>query len=123
PELSQGRADGGKPERRRDAPRPGFGAIVKRSGATSPSSLLKPRPAKEAIKPQQPIAQKPIARPPEALIGGPAAKALERMPLGGEIAPPADIEDDEERGKVRPGEVAGRDKRHQARADRAKTRK
>ncbi len=121
PELGQAAADAGKSERKRDAPRPTF---VKRHPTAAQPPPLKQRPA-DGKKPQQPTAQKPIARPPEAIIGGPgAAKALERLPPGGELVPPADIEDDEEgRGKVRPGEVAGRDKRHQARADRAKTRK
>lgn len=121
----QGRGDGGRPgDRKREAPRPSVGSIVRRPSSLGTQSPLKPGPAKDAKKPQQPIAQKPIARPPEAIIGGNAAKALEKMPLGGDMAPPVDIEDDEDgKGKVRPGEVAGRDKRHQARADRAKTRK
>jgi translation initiation factor IF-2 len=118
-----GRTDGGaKPERKREAPRPG--TFVKRHpGLVSPPPLKQRPGAKDVKKPQQPVVQKPIARPPEALTGN-AAKALERLPGMGEAPPPVDVEDDEEgRGKARVGEVVGRDKRHQARADRAKTRK
>lgn len=124
PDLNQGRGDSGagKPRQRREVPRP----AVARVASLPP---LKQRPLKDVKKPQQPIVQKPIARPPGALSGSPVnvQDLLKKTPIIGEIAPPI-VDEDEEggeagKGKVRPGGVAGRDKRHQQRADRAKQRK
>lgn len=122
PDLNQPRPETSKPRERRP-PRPSF---VTRPGLSSPPPL-KPRPAADIKKTQQPAVQKPIARPPEALTGGPSADLLKKVPAQGEVVvAPADIDDeegDDRKGKVRPGGVAGRDKRHQQRADRAKQRK
>jgi translation initiation factor IF-2 len=123
PDLSQPRGEGGaKHQRKREIPRP-----VSARLATPPP--LKQHPAKEAKKPQEPTAQKPIARPPlEAMRGGSVnlQDLLAKSNLGEVVAPPVDLEDEETegaRGKVRPGGVAGRDKRHQQRNERAKLRK
>src|SRR5439155_9620578 len=124
PDLSQPRGDGGiRPQRKRDIPRP-MGARL----ATPPP--LKQRPLKETKKPQEPAAQKPIARPPmEAIRGGNLniQDLLTKTSVGDAIPAAIEVEDDEaaedKGGKVRPGGVAGRDKRHQQRNERAKQRK
>src|SRR5205814_10557120 len=96
--------------RQRPVPRPVMTRV-----ATPPP--LKPRPAKEELKPQQPVAQKPIARPSPEMVRGGAANMqalLDRAGTGG-AARPAEWEEEEAgagaKGKVRPGGVAGRDKR------------
>ena len=124
PDLSQPRGDGGtRPQRKRDIPRP-MGARL----ASPPP--LKQRPLKETKKSQEPVAQKPIARPPmEAIRGGNLniQDLLNKTSLGDAIPAAIEVEDDEaaedKGGKVRPGGVAGRDKRHQQRNERAKQRK
>jgi translation initiation factor IF-2 len=123
PDLGQPRSEGpAKPQRKREIPRP-----VSARLATPPP--LKQRPVKEIKKPQEPTAQKPIARPPlEAMRGGSVniQDLLNKGTVGEAIAPPVDIEDEDAegaRGKVKPGGVAGRDKRHQQRNERAKLRK
>jgi translation initiation factor IF-2 len=91
---------------------------------------LKQKPLKEAKKPQEPVAQKPIARPPlEAIQKGQLniQDLLNKATLGETIPASIEVEDDEatdgKGGKVRPAGVAGRDKRHQQRNERAKLRK
>jgi translation initiation factor IF-2 len=90
---------------------------------------LKPRPATEEKKAQEPVAQKPIARlSPEMLREGRVrADDLLNRAAGGDAAiAPADLEEEEgdfPKGKVRPGQVTGRDKRHQQRNERAKLRR
>jgi translation initiation factor IF-2 len=124
PDLGQTRGEGGvRPQRKRDIPRP-MGA---RLAAPPP---LRQKPLKDTKKPQEPVAQKPIARPPlEAIRGGPLniQDLLNKATFGEVIPPPIEVEDDElaedKGGKVRPGGVAGRDKRHQQRNERAKLRK
>lgn len=123
PDLSQPRGDAGtRPQRKRDIPRP-MGARL----ATPPP--LKQKPLKDTRKPQEPAAQKPIARPPmEAIRGGNLniQDLLNKTNLTEAIPASIEAEDDEGgegKGKVRPGGVAGRDKRHQQRNERAKQRK
>jgi translation initiation factor IF-2 len=88
---------------------------------------LKQRPLTEA-KPQEQV-QKPIARPPEVLRGGPInVQNLHDKGAGAvEIPAGVDLEDDEgadaRKGKAKPGGVAGRDKRHAQRNERARLRK
>jgi translation initiation factor IF-2 len=111
-----------RPHRKREIPRPAVARVA-------PLPPLKPRPPKEIKKPQEPVAQKPIARPPmEALKGGAVnlQDLLNKTGAGTDV--PLVVEDDEEgadpsKGKARPGGVAGRDKRHQQRNERAKARK
>jgi translation initiation factor IF-2 len=123
PDLG-GRSDGGqRPRRVRDIPRPVF--------RVAPTPTLKQKPLKEEKKPQEPVAQKPIARPTaediNKIASGPqAAQTIVNKLLSSETqAPPADIEDEEGEGakKKGPGGVAGRDKRHAERSARAKLRK
>ena len=123
PDLSQPRGDAGtRPPRKRDILRP-MGARL----ATPPP--LKQKPLKDTKKPQEPAAQKPIARPPmEAIRGGNLniQDLLNKANLTEAIPASIEAEDDEggeDKGKVRPGGVAGRDKRHQQRNERAKQRK
>jgi translation initiation factor IF-2 len=123
PDLGQGRGESApRPQRKREIPRP-VGARL----ATPPP--LKQRPLKEVTKPQEPAAQKPIARPSlEALRGGPVniQDLLNKTSLGEAIPPTLEVEDDDadgKGGKIRPGGVAGRDKRHQQRNERARLRK
>jgi translation initiation factor IF-2 len=121
-DLSQSRPEGTqRPQRKREIPRP----VVARVATPPP---LKQRPAKE-IKPQEPVAQKPIARLPEGVKGAPVN--IQDI-INKSIGAPDDtnvIELEEEEGadgkgaKGRPGGVAGRDKRHQQRNDRARARK
>jgi translation initiation factor IF-2 len=90
---------------------------------------LKPRPAKEELKPQEPVAQKPLMKLTPEMLKGPGVKAEDLINkaapqelLGG----PVDLEDEDAElkgGKARPGQVTGRDKRHQQRNERAKLRK
>jgi translation initiation factor IF-2 len=90
---------------------------------------LKPRPAAEEKKPQEPAAQKPIARlSPEMLREGrvKAEDLLNKAAVGELSTSPLDLEDEEGefgKGKARPGQVTGRDKRHQQRSERAKARR
>jgi translation initiation factor IF-2 len=120
-DLSQPRPEGGtpRPARKREIPRPAVARVA-------PLPPLKARQPRD-LKPQEPVAQKPIARLPEAVKGG-AVNLHELLnksaaPLD---APPIDVVDDEEgeggRDK-RPGGVAGRDKRHQQRNERARARR
>ncbi|MGE3809717.1 MAG: translation initiation factor IF-2, partial [Gemmataceae bacterium] len=72
-----------------------------------------------------PVQQKPIMRHPDLIAGGTVnVQDLMNKSIAGAPAPATEIEDDEDgrKGKARPG-VAGRDKRHQQRANRAKQRK
>jgi translation initiation factor IF-2 len=122
-DLGQPRPEGGqRPKRTRDIPRP---AVVR--VATPPP--LKPRVLKEEKKPQEPV-QKPIARlTPEQLQGAPVtAQALLSPTATPETyIPPSEVDEDEgdatKGGKPRPGGVAGRDKRHAQRTQRAQQRK
>jgi translation initiation factor IF-2 len=91
---------------------------------------LKKAPAKEEKKPLEPVAQKPLMKlPPDMLKGQQTVKAedlINRAALPEAPVAPSDVEDEEDRdkrGKVRPGQVTGRDKRHAARNERAKQRK
>ncbi|HEV3258034.1 MAG TPA: translation initiation factor IF-2 N-terminal domain-containing protein, partial [Gemmataceae bacterium] len=123
PDLNQPRAEGTRPQRKREIPRP----VVARVASPPP---LKQRPLREVKKPQEPVAQKPIARPPmDALRGGSVnVQDILNKAGAGEVAVPVDVEEEEgadaQKGsKSRPGGVAGRDKRHQQRNDRARQRK
>jgi len=124
PDLGQPRGESGaRPQRKREIPRP----VGARLAAPPP---LKQRPLKETKKPQEPAAQKPIARPPmDAHRGGPVniQDLLNKSAFGDAIPPVIDVEDDEgvdaKGGKKGPGGVAGRDKRHQQRNERARLRK
>jgi translation initiation factor IF-2 len=118
PELGQGRQDSAvKQPRKREIPRPSAPRI-----ATPPP--LRQRTLRE-VKPQEPIPQKPIARPPEVLRGGPvSADVIARGPVA-DVPPPIDGDEDESDAarRGRPGGVAGRDKRHQQRNERARLRR
>src|SRR5439155_366991 len=91
----------------------------------------KPTATKKVEPPKEPVAQKPIQRlSPEALKGGGTINPAEILKQGlmPSVPPPAEVADDEEGGdakggKVRPGQVTGRDKRHAARNARAEARK
>ena len=90
---------------------------------------LKPRPAKDEKKVQEPVAQKPLMKlTPEMLNQGRGVKAedlINKANLVEPLMPPVDLEEDEEGkgGKARPGQVTGRDKRHQQRDERARQRR
>jgi translation initiation factor IF-2 len=122
-DLGQPRPEGTqRPQRKREIPRP----VVARVATPPP---LKQRPAKEITKPQEPLAQKPIARLPEGVKSTQVniQDIINKTIATPEIPNIAEIEDEEgsdgKGGKIRPGGVAGRDKRHQQRNDRAKARK
>jgi len=129
-DLSQPRPPdaGQRPQRKRDIPRP----VVHRGLVATPPQL-KTTPVEQKKKPQEPVAQKPIAYVPSdvAKAGGPINVTDLLNKKGVTPAVPggidADVEDEEggdaAKGKVRPGGVAGRDKRHQQRNERAKQRK
>src|SRR5262249_20251483 len=77
---------------------------------------------------EEPAVQKPIMKLTPDMMKHPPAKAEDLINRAGKVdmPVPADIEDDEgdsAKGKVRPGQVTGRDKRHQQRNERAKQRK
>ncbi len=119
-DLSSPRPEGGARQRKREIPRP----VVARVATPPP---LKQRPVKE-VKKQEPVAQKPIAQlPAEALRGGNVniQEILKQATVAPEV--PGVIEEDEEaegaKGKVRPGGVAGRDKRRDQRNRRAAERR
>jgi translation initiation factor IF-2 len=118
-DLNQPRPEGSKPVRKREIPRP----VVARIATPPPLKTLPPRDQK---KPQEPV-QKPIARPPEVLRGGGNLQDLINRSTQANEAPAVEIEDEEgesARGaKARPGGVAGRDKRHAQRNERARLRK
>ncbi|HLN26388.1 MAG TPA: translation initiation factor IF-2 [Gemmataceae bacterium] len=88
---------------------------------------LKQRPLKDEKKAQEPIAQKPLMKLTPEMIKGPGVKAedlINRNIKTDLTVPPVELEDDDDaKGKVRPGQVTGRDKRHQQRNERAKQRK
>jgi translation initiation factor IF-2 len=125
-DLSQPREGDERTQRRRDPPRPS----VARHPMLATPPPLKQRKLTEVAKGkvQQPIVQKPIAKPPEALTGQPVniQKILDKT-ASGEFPPPAEVEGEEDDGKGKsrggPGVIPGRDKRHQQRADRARARK
>jgi translation initiation factor IF-2 len=124
PDLSQARPEGTpRPQRKREIPRPAVARI-----ATPPP--LRQRPLNEA-KPQEPV-QKPIARPPEVLRGGPiSVQGLHDKDKGvGGVEMPQVGDLDDEDSERKPGlkgrqgaGVAGRDKRHQQRNERARLRR
>jgi translation initiation factor IF-2 len=119
-DLSQPRPEGGaaRPTRKREIPRPAVARVA-------PLPPLKARTPRD-LKPQEPVAQKPIARLPEGVKPGSVNlhDILNRTPISPDV-PPADIDDDEgEASRKRAGGgVAGRDKRHQQRNERAKARR
>src|SRR5262249_45486560 len=88
---------------------------------------LKPRPVTRELRPTEPVAQKPIARPPQALRGGPLAPGAVEREMDAGQPPPTEIDDDDgetnKGSRGRPGGVAGRDKRHQQRNERARLRR
>jgi translation initiation factor IF-2 len=127
PDLGQARPEGGgKPRRQREIPRP----VVARVATPPP---LKTRLAKpEEKKAAEPAAQKPLARlTSEELRKGPITpqELIQKAVTSGDTLTLPIDEDEEEGGEVRkgakgrPGGVAGRDKRHQQRNERAKQRK
>jgi translation initiation factor IF-2 len=117
PDLGQPREGEHRTHRRREPPRP----PVSHPGVSA-LPPLKQRPLKElGKKVQAPIAQKPIARPAEAVTGGAVniEKILQKTAAGDVAAPVVEDEEEEQKGRA----VVGRDKRHQQRADRARARK
>jgi translation initiation factor IF-2 len=123
-DLNQARTDA-TPRSRAGRPVPRPPAVVR--VAKIPS--LKTRTAKEEKKTQEPVAQKPIMKlTPEMLKEGRGVRPedlINRANLVESAAPAVDLEDEEEGkgGKARPGQVTGRDKRHQQRNERARQRK
>ncbi|MCS6851899.1 MAG: translation initiation factor IF-2 [Gemmataceae bacterium] len=99
-------------------PRPVLRPVVARIATPPP---LKPglvgKPAEDK-GPKEPPAQKPIARPKEAIQGVSPQEIVSKLTtLTPPFVPPVD-EDEEEtgrRGKVKPGGVIGRDQRHRKR--------
>jgi translation initiation factor IF-2 len=91
--------------------------------------LLKQRPLKEDKKPQEPAAQKPLMKLTPEMLKGPAVRPedlIKKSTAADTPVPPADLEDEEGEarpGKSRPGQVTGRDKRHQQRNERARLRR
>jgi translation initiation factor IF-2 len=124
-DLNQPRAEG--------TPRTRTGRVPRTPAVVRVAKLptLKQRPAVEEKKPQEPVAQKPLMKlTPEMLREGRGVKPeelLHRANLVEPPVPPLDLEDEEGEGakgsKVRPGQVTGRDKRHQQRNERARLRK
>ncbi len=122
PVLGQPRT-GAPPMQRRDRQiRPTF-------RATAPPPLKSKLTAKPPEQKKQEPVQKPIQRI-EALKQGnltpqEAVKLLERAPLTPQVEVPAttEDEDDDSKGKKRPGHVPGRDARHTERNKRAQQRK
>src|SRR5262249_6229002 len=113
PDLSQ-RPGAARPQRKRGIPRPQYRGII-----ATPPPLKKP--PVEPKKPQEPVAQKPIARLPTDMVkGGGPVNVTDLMKQRGGVGAPAagEVAEDEEegaegaKGKVRPGGVVGRDKRH-----------
>jgi translation initiation factor IF-2 len=125
-DLNQPRTESApRPRVGRSGPRPA--AVVR--VAKLPS--LKQRPAKEEKKPQEPVAQKPLMKlTPEMLKEGRGVKAEDLINKANLVEPAVasqDLEEDDleagKGGKARPGQVTGRDKRHQQRNERAKQRR
>jgi translation initiation factor IF-2 len=120
-DLSQPRTESTPRPRGRATPR--TPAVVR----VAKMPTLKQRPVKEEKKAEEPVAQKPLMKlTPEMLREGRTAKLEDltnKTNLVEPAAPPADLEDEEDKGKVRPGQVTGRDKRHQQRNERAKLRR
>jgi translation initiation factor IF-2 len=84
---------------------------------------LKPRPVREEKK-QEPV-QKPLLKLTGDMLK-PGVKPEDLLPPAKAPEVPAalvDLEEEDDAGKVRPGQVTGRDKRHQQRNERAKQRK
>jgi translation initiation factor IF-2 len=129
--LDQGpRPEGGGGAGRGRIPRPG--GDRRPAGPymhLAPSPKFAQKPLKEEKKPAEVTAQKPLMRlTPDMLKQGSKpvkAEDLMNKALNAELAPPpTDIEDDEDgKGKSRPGQVAGRDRRHADRQARTKVRK
>ena len=120
-DLSQPRPEGSSPRSQRKIPRP----VVARVAQPPP---LKQRSLKDVKAPAEPAAQKPIARPPmETLKSGHVnIQEILNKASGDVAAPPVDVEDEDGqkgKGKPKPVGVAGRDKRHQQRSERARLRK
>src|SRR5262249_9076693 len=113
-DLNQPRSEGtARPRSGRGTPRlPPVVRLAKLPG-------LKPRPANEEIRPQEPAAQKPLIKLTPDMLKGPGVKAedlINKATNQDQFVAPADLEDDEaelREGKPRPGQVTGRDKRHQ----------
>jgi translation initiation factor IF-2 len=123
-DLSQPRTES-TPRPRGARPVPRTPAVVR----VAKLPTLKQRPAKDEKKAEEPQAQKPLMKlTPEMLREGRVVKPEElinKTNLVEQAAPPADLDDEEQdkSGKVRPGQVTGRDKRHQQRNERAKLRR
>jgi translation initiation factor IF-2 len=128
PSLNQPRTDGGQRARRPTlAPRPGGFRLA------TPPPLKKPVTDEKKAQPPVVKKQQPIMMlPPEVTRGDRTLSAKDLLhPVGkGVVAPvlPEDMEDEEGEGrkgagKARVGGVAGRDKRHAQRNERAKARK
>ncbi len=121
-DLSSSRPEGGagtpRPTvRKREIPRPAVARVA-------PLPPLKARQPRD-LKPQEPLAQKPIARLPEGVKGPVNAHDILNKATIAPDAVPGEVEDedgDAAAGK-RPGGVAGRDKRHAQRNERARARK
>ena len=125
PDLSQPRPDSSqrqRPARIMTRPQPAV-----RIAKMPPS---KQKPLKEEKKSQEPLAQVPLMRVAPALLKeGKPVKAEDLLNKSNALdvsIPAVEVEDEEGeggRGKARPGQVTGRDKRHQQRNERAKLRK
>jgi translation initiation factor IF-2 len=126
-DLNQPRPEGGS------RPRPGGRSVPRPPPVVRVAKLptLKPKPAaEEKKKAAEPAAQTPLLRlTPEmqAKLQGPGVKAEDLLKKASTVETPSlplDLEEDEEgKGKARPGQIPGRDKRHAQRNERAKQRK
>jgi translation initiation factor IF-2 len=134
PPLSAGPTRVRDLNQRTDAtPRPRAGRPVPRAPAVVRVAKLpglKARPAKEEKKAQEPIAQKPLVTfTPDQLKQGRGVKPEDLINRANAepVVAPVELEDEDlegaKGGKVRPGQVTGRDKRHQQRNERARQRK
>jgi translation initiation factor IF-2 len=111
-------------KRTREIPRPQIVSLVKKEPPKTPI-------AKKPEKPAEPVAQKPIQRLPAEMLkqGGPISPQdlLKTVLTPPGAAPVAEVEDEDADGQrekaPRPGQVTGRDRRHQQRSQRAEQRK
>jgi translation initiation factor IF-2 len=122
-DLSQPKTEGGqRPRAVRPTSRPS--AVVR----IAKPPTLKPSP-KDDKRAQEPTAQKPLMKLSPEMLKAPGIKPedlINRAGAPGAAAPPVEIEDDDDTargGKARPGQVTGREKRHQQRNERAKQRR
>jgi translation initiation factor IF-2 len=124
-DLNQSRPEVGG-QRRTGRPTPRIPTVVR---VPKPPPGLKQRPPQQEKKAQEPVAQKPLMKLTPEMLKGPPVKAedlINRGKIPEAPVAPVDLEDEEGEGKGKargPGQVTGRDKRHQQRNERAKQRK